>query len=522
MSRSSLAGVLDGAAHTSLPLPASGEQSDKGSASFRSSIVGAPGSRRRRVVFDLGFAVLALVLLLASARVHSGFVQDDAYITYRYARNIASGAGFVYNGGEAVLGTSTPLYALSLALLSKVTGLAVPDAGILAWLAGLWVAGIALYRAGLAAGRVFAALVALLFLTSPLLSHMVGMESAFVLALLALATWALSRDRLFLASVLIGALILTRFEMVLFAVVAAAYQWFAFRRSPVWLAPAVVILSFWLAYAFLVFGSPIPLSATAKLVTAREPFAVGFLFYMYLTRSAIGWVVVHTFTFLVGAFFLVYRRDAPAPYALLLLWGAAYFAVAAAVAGSFPWYYAPLLPAVAIATTYGARYISSVPIARRSGQPLADGRPGSHPALFLLIGLLLLLGNLASWARDWADYGGGIRDHRFVAYRDISAWLLEHMDPGDSLAAAEIGYIGYFTDVRVLDLYGLVTPGVHPWLPLGLEATTSLAIEAYAPDYVLIEASGALSEALGASSGYTLAATFEGNYELYARESPSE
>ena len=519
MLRSSVAGTMVFAGSISGSPKASPKQQGRTPV----SVVQARGGwLKRRFIFDLLFGLLALVLVFASGRVYSGFVQDDAYITYRYARNIASGAGFVYNDGEPVLGTSTPLYALSLALLSKVTGLTVPDVGTLAWLASLWLAGIALYHAGLPAGRPFSALVALLFLTSPLLGQMVGMESAFLLALLLLATWALSRGRLFLASILIGALVLTRYEMLLFAVVLAAYQWFAFRRSPVWLAPAAAILSIWFVYAVFTFGSPIPLSATAKLVTLRDPFAVGFLFYMYLTRSAIGWVAAHTFTFLVGVFFLLLRRDAPAPYALLLVWGAAYFTVAAAVAGSFPWYYAPLLPAVAIATTYGARYISSVPLSRASGGSPPDGTSAGRTALFILIGLLLLAGNLASWAQNWSDYGGGVRDHRFEAYRDISAWLLDHMHPGDSLAAAEIGYIGYFTDAQILDLYGLVTPGVHAWLPMGLEATTSRAIEAYAPDYVLIDASGAPPEAFGVTSDYTLAATFDIQYLVYVRNRPLE
>ena len=40
---------------------------------------------------------------------------DDAPITYRYAENLAAGHGFVYNIGERILGTSTPLYTLLLA-----------------------------------------------------------------------------------------------------------------------------------------------------------------------------------------------------------------------------------------------------------------------------------------------------------------------------------------------------------------------------------------------------------------------
>ena len=492
-------------------------------AAVASSMVGVPGGwKGRRAVPDFLFSVLALVLVLTFGRVYSGFVQDDAYITYRYARNLAAGDGFVYNPGEPVLGTSTPLYALSLGLLSRMTGLSVPGIGNAAWLASLWLAALALYQAGLPAGRVFSALVSLLFLTNPFLSQMVGMEAAFLLALLLLAIWALTRNRLFIASSLIGALILTRYEMVLLAILLAAYQWFAFRRSPGWLIPAMAMTSLWLVYAALVFGSPIPLSATAKLVTSRVPFVIGFFFYAYQSITQVGWLAAQTIICLVGVLVLCLRKDAPAAYALLLVWGAVYFAIAATLAGSFPWYYAPLLPAIAIATIYGARYVSSVPLPRASGGAGAVGTLGPHPALFLLLGLALIAVNLTSWSRDWAGYGGGRRDHRFEAYRDISAWLLDNMDSGDSLAAAEIGYIGYFTNARIVDLHGLVTPGVHAWLPLGLEATTRRTVEAFAPDYVLIDAAGTPAEAYGLTAAYTLAATFDGHYEIFVRSRPGE
>src|SRR5215211_293852 len=49
-----------------------------------------------------------------------GFLPDDSYITYRYAHNLLTGRGFVYNPGEHVLSTTTPLYALILALFGTV------------------------------------------------------------------------------------------------------------------------------------------------------------------------------------------------------------------------------------------------------------------------------------------------------------------------------------------------------------------------------------------------------------------
>src|SRR5262245_13549798 len=50
---------------------------------------------------------------------------DDPYITYRYAANLARGAGFVYNEGERVLSTTTPLYTLLLSVVG-VAGLDIP------------------------------------------------------------------------------------------------------------------------------------------------------------------------------------------------------------------------------------------------------------------------------------------------------------------------------------------------------------------------------------------------------------
>ncbi|NJM08474.1 hypothetical protein HC891_23265 [Candidatus Gracilibacteria bacterium] len=41
---------------------------------------------------------------------------DDPYITFRYAQNLAEGAGYVYNVGERVQSTTTPLFTVLLAL----------------------------------------------------------------------------------------------------------------------------------------------------------------------------------------------------------------------------------------------------------------------------------------------------------------------------------------------------------------------------------------------------------------------
>src|SRR5688572_7143347 len=71
-------------------------------------------------------SLLAIVVpaLFVSA-INLNISYDDAFITYRYAYNLATGAGFVYNLGEWYMGTTAPLYGMLLGMLGWVFS---PDA----------------------------------------------------------------------------------------------------------------------------------------------------------------------------------------------------------------------------------------------------------------------------------------------------------------------------------------------------------------------------------------------------------
>src|SRR5687768_8996504 len=64
------------------------------------------------------WAPLLLVPLIWSLATRMAY--DDPFITYRYAMNLRDGLGFVYNPGERILSTTTPLYTLILATLGGV------------------------------------------------------------------------------------------------------------------------------------------------------------------------------------------------------------------------------------------------------------------------------------------------------------------------------------------------------------------------------------------------------------------
>ena len=53
-------------------------------------------------------------------------IIDDAYIFFRYARNLLQGHGPVFNPGERVLGISSPSYLLVLTIIGLTTVIPTP------------------------------------------------------------------------------------------------------------------------------------------------------------------------------------------------------------------------------------------------------------------------------------------------------------------------------------------------------------------------------------------------------------
>jgi arabinofuranosyltransferase len=87
-------------------------------------------SRVERWRLRLVAAYAPLFALLAVFAVWKSFLCDDAYISFRYARNLAEGNGLVWNVGERVEGYTNLLWVLELAAFWK-TGLTCEPASLL-------------------------------------------------------------------------------------------------------------------------------------------------------------------------------------------------------------------------------------------------------------------------------------------------------------------------------------------------------------------------------------------------------
>jgi hypothetical protein len=108
---------------------------------------------------------------------------DDPYITYRYARNLADGHGFVYNLGERTLSTTTPFYTLLLAGLSFIWN-DLPRLANFISAASLAAGGLLLWDLGRhLRAPVIGWSALLLYPTFPLVNTTIGSETPIYLAL---------------------------------------------------------------------------------------------------------------------------------------------------------------------------------------------------------------------------------------------------------------------------------------------------------------------------------------------------
>jgi hypothetical protein len=226
-------------------------------------------------------AIIIIAMIAITLRILPGErMVDDSYITFRYAHNLVSGNGFVYNLNERVLGTTTPLYTLLMAGLSLILRTDNYPA-IALWVNGLadgLTCGLLVLLGQLATGRYSIGIATgLLYAIAPFSVTFAigGMETSVCVLLLVLAAVLYLRTSDWWA--LTAALaVLTRPDTLIFiGPIGLDYmiQWLASFRTAsataktAWLKPAAFFLGpllLWVLFATLYFGSPIPHSIAAK------------------------------------------------------------------------------------------------------------------------------------------------------------------------------------------------------------------------------------------------------------------
>lgn len=435
----------------------------------------------------------------------------------------------MFNPGEAVLGTTTPLYTLVLAGLSTL--FRTDDLPQLAWVlnALLDTVGTALVfwigrrLAGTGKSGAVAALMASLFWAAAPFSvsfAVGGLETSLVVTLLlaAFASYLVGRDRWTAAALAAGTL--ARPDVLIAAIPVfgvIACRWLLSQRerqtngrivgespSP-WQVGAAFVLGLlpWLLWSTSVYGSPLPNSMSAKMLAYSIPreaalvrmlqhFATPFHGHLFLGIPWIGvGLILYPFLYVVGAVYAVRRHSRSLPLFLYPMLYVIVYSVANPLI--FRWYLTPPLPFWVLGIALGVKALvtelESALAARNDGNRRARRRIAAL-SQGVLAGVALV-----SLANAWTLHPAGGPDRpapkmAWIGLEELYHKVALDLSPeltqsGGTLAAGDIGTLGWYTGAPILDLVGLVSPQAREYYPLPSAAYT--INYAVATDLVLAE-----------------------------------
>jgi hypothetical protein len=445
-----------------------------------------PLSKATPPLLIAAIAVLSRIFILRAT--HS--TTEDFYITLRYAENIAAGHGFVYNLGERVLGATTPLYTLLLAISSAlhvdptVVGktLNILAEGVTCWLIARILAALGRPRAGLAAALLYATA------SAPISISIGGMETGLVTlaGLCALYAYIL-RKPVALAAAL-GLLFLLRIDGLLLAVVLAG-GWLLTRPKESAPPPRAAWKSIglfalltlpWVLFATLYFGSPIPTSLTAKVVVYARTRQGAFPNLPEFKHQFLGGGVqmVLFLFFLTGA---VAAWRAYRPLRAPIVWlGLYYLIMLFSKVPCFGWYFVPPLPLYYICVAIG---ISSLGVWLINYAPtkIANQKSQIKNAVIILLAIPLLW-HLRAIKRDISE-AQKLED---TVRQPLGEWLAKNTVPTDRIMLEPIGYIGYFSGRPVLDIIGLVSPEVIPFYRKEVDNPLAEIVHRFYPEVLVL------------------------------------
>ncbi len=409
--------------------------------------------QRQTILWTLCLA-LAIVLILWS---DGPLDVDDAFITYRYAENLASGNGFVYNPGEQILGTSTPLYTLLLAAADLLGISTLTASAALNLVGSVAVVVLTMLLAQQLSESFGAALLAALYLLlqgSFMRYTMAGMETPLYTCLILLTFWLILQERTQWAALVAALTALLRLDGVAVGGALFLADLLHHRRLR-WRALLIYSLTLlpWTVFALLYFGTPIPHSMIAKQGHLKTYSTSRYWIWQTLFTGRDGVPTTLLAMLPVGLLTIFRRRSWSQGWTTVVLWFLAYLTAYTLVGiDYYEWYIVPLYPLLAIFVGTGLYTLWAALSSWRTAKP--------WPQLGRYVGGAVLLFWLIPYGQhtyvsivSFQNYLIDVEEPRNRAGR----WIQAHTAPDATVYAGAIGHIGYYAERYIFDGAQLVT-----------------------------------------------------------------
>ncbi len=403
--------------------------------------------------------ILSFPLILA---LRTGYIVDDAFISFRYAKNLARGLGLVFNPGERVEGYTNFLWTLLMALPIELGVDPLLFARVLSTAAGLGTL-LLLVRFLRKRGDTRPA-------TAPYTAPIIlAVQAPFTVWLLAglethlfaflvtagVLSYLLEREKknentglprwpviLVLAS-------LTRPEGLLFLGIAwllsladtrGKSRHALLRHAFTISLPFLLLFVPWLAWKYFYYGSLVPNTFHAKVGSSTSQVIRG-LWYVRAHLFSGGYVLLLA----AAGLAFIPRRRAFLRYCLAFI--LPYFLYVVLVGGDSMVKFRFILPVLPLLSLLASTLL--IDVSSLSGREFL--RHLTLAVLTIIIAALSFDGDRAlvlrrrEMVKDWIEVG---------------RWLGSAYDPGTTMALGAVGAIAYYSDLRTIDIFGLTDPTV--------------------------------------------------------------
>jgi len=462
------------------------------------------------------FILIAILIVVAiTARMIPGArTIDDSFITYRYARNILSGEGFVYNPGDRIMGTTTPLYTLTMVVLASFSGgvnAPFPELAMVFNTFADALTCVVLWQIGKKLNSEWAGFVTgLVWAVAPysVTFAIGGLETSVYVLLLSASIYFYLADRYVLTALLASLSILTRPDAIILVGPLVLDRLLNARRKNDNIQPGEILAFIipglaWGTFATLYFGTPIPHSVTAKIAVYQlekgdsfirliQHYAVPFMAHHILsTKAIVVGIFLFPFFYVIGVRHAVLKDPKIISFALYPLLYLIIFSLPNPLI--FRWYLTPPLPAYFLFILIGAYQIFLMLFNTRIFKQLALKK--FLPAVFLIF--ISLLTTFAAWETH-PDHGPDRPAPKMawiqleILYRQVAELLDGKILSGQVLAAGDVGVLGFYTNARILDTVGLNSAQSLKYYPIDPESyVINYAIPAQLildeePDWIVI------------------------------------
>lgn len=443
------------------------------------------------VALVLLLAMISLLPMLQTWNNRRMLLNDDSLITLTFSRNLGEGNGFIFNAPPAILGTTTPLWALLCALghyvlpMAPLTRLAILLSGLF-WLAAIWTLFIFRRDLRLQPLTLLAVAAVIASLNWP---AALGMEAFLFLFLMLLSCGLFFRGRLFWSGFAVALLFLTRGEGIL--LLGIQLGWLLHRqlqqKKQPDLSGALKILSgfaipfsAWAAYALPTFHRILPSSLGVKIAQARSGLWPSFWQrfgsdwlpnFKHDWQLGSPWLNAWIMLIFLGLVVMVLKRR---PLRMVLAWLACYIAGYSLLGvAAYTWYMIPVTWGTAPAAAEGIAFLAGL---------LGKWRPGFFKERWISRGVILAF--IAALMIPVALTMNRYRPHaKCQTYLEICRWIERNASPSQSIAFYEVGYLGFYTRNPIVDQMGLVTPGAAADIA---RRDFSSIFWQHAPDYLLV------------------------------------